>query len=476
MEAFERFLEVLGWITIVYFLIINAITILIISASFIHHRRQKRHQSSVELGQLFHSELNLPVSIIVPAYREELTIAESVKNLLNLRYPNFEVVVVSDGSPDRTLSVLRDTFDLRSVPEEVPGLIPTKAVRRVYRSPAYPQLMVIDKENGGKADANNVGINAARNPYVLAIDADSILEEDSILKMVRPFIEDSRVIAVGGMIRIVNGCDVKLGRVVGVDMPQSMLARFQMVEYLRAFLFGRMGWSAINSLLVISGAFGAFRRDVMIDCGGFRKGSLGEDMELVVSMHDLMRQRREPYRIVFTPDPVCWTEVPEDLKVLRRQRLRWQKGTIDAMIKFRRILFNPKYGAAGMLGFPYYLFVETLSAPFEILGYLIFAACILTGHLNMKFYLLFSFASVVLGIIQSIMVLLLEEIGFRTYPKISHLARLIFYAVIENFGYRQLNVWWRFWAIIDKIRGGGHEWGVMTRKGFGGAKPAPATS
>jgi len=225
----------------------------------------------------------------------------------------------------------------------------------------------------------------------------------------------------------------------------------------------------------ISGAFGAFKRDVMVDCGGFRNASLGEDMELVVTMHRLMRERKQPYRITFTPDPVCWTEAPETLQVLSRQRIRWQKGTIDALIKHRKMLFNPKYGVVGMLGFPYYAFIETLSAPFEIFGYGLFAVCLATGNLDLTFYLLFLFASVILGLIQSILVLLLEEIGFRRYPKLSHVLKLILYAIMENFGYRQLNVWWRFRALVEKMTGrGGHVWGEMTRKGFGTAKPATA--
>ena len=269
--TFAKILEAVGWFTIAYFLAINLLQIFIILVSFVTHHRQKRRRSTVVLDQLFRSDLNLPVSIIVPAYREELTIAESVKNLLNLRYPNYEVIVVSDGSPDRTLGVLRDTFDLRSVPEEIPSLIPTKPVRRIYRSPSYPNLMVVDKENGGKADANNVGINASRNPVVLVIDADCVLEEDSILKIVRPFIEDHTTVAAGGMIRLTNGCVVKNGRVVEINLPRPLLARLQLVEYLRAFLFGRMGWAPPAAAVHLRRVRRVWQ-DVMI-IGGFRDAS-----------------------------------------------------------------------------------------------------------------------------------------------------------------------------------------------------------
>src|SRR6185369_10958297 len=270
------------------------------------------------------------ISVLVPAYNEEANIAASIRSLLQLDYPDYEVVVINDGSRDRTLDVLREEFALQEFPEAFLVRLQTRPVRGLYRSLVHPQLRVIDKVNGGKADALNAGINGARFPLFCGVDADSILQQDSLRLVARPFLEDPSTVACGGTIRIANGCQMSGGALVRAGVPRSYLALCQTVEYLRAFLFGRAGWSPLNALLIISGAFGLFDKEVVVQVGGYRTDSIGEDMELVVRLHRILRKRRQKYRIALVPDPVCWTEAPEDLQTLKNQRVRWQRGLSDS--------------------------------------------------------------------------------------------------------------------------------------------------
>jgi cellulose synthase/poly-beta-1,6-N-acetylglucosamine synthase-like glycosyltransferase len=338
-------------------------------------------------------------------------------------------------------------------------------VRGLYRSLDHPDLVLIDKVNGGKADAINAGINAARYPLVCVMDADSLLEEHALARAVLPFLEDPATLAAGGIIRIANGCRVEQGRVTDVRLPRSRFATFQVVEYLRAFLSGRVAQSAFNGLLIISGAFGVFRRDVVVDCGGLRHDTIGEDMELVVRLHRVYRERRRHYRIVFLPDPVCWTEAPESARVLSRQRNRWQRGTLQVLSYHRRMIGNPRYGIVGLFSMPYYLIFEALGPIVEVAGYAVTAVAVAFGLLDVVFAELLFLSAVVYGAVMSVAAVLLEELTFRRYPRTRDLARLCAYGVLENFGYRQLTTWWRFRGVVDFVRGR-QGWGAMTRKGF----------
>ena len=339
------------WFFLGYFLALNLayMALTLLAVRFIGQDDDAR--ASLLLPRYF-SGLEPPVSLLVPAYNEEATIASSIRSMLQLEYPHFEIIVVNDGSKDRTLAVLQEEFELVPFPEAYRVAIPTRPIRAIYRSLRHASLRVIDKENGGKSDALNAGINAARSPLFCAVDADSILQRDSLHRVARPFLEDPTTIASGGTIRLANGCRVSEGFLEEVGMPGSWLARIQIVEYLRAFLFGRLGWSPLNAMLIVSGAFGLFRRNVVIEAGGYRTDTVGEDMELVVRLHRLHRLARKPYRIVFVPDPICWTEAPESLTVLRSQRSRWQRGLLESLTLNRRLLFHPRGGAPGWLAFP----------------------------------------------------------------------------------------------------------------------------
>lgn len=448
-----------------YFLALNTFYLLFCVVAYVRLRQHRRRWTARDLEAVMQSSATPAISIVAPAHNEETTLADSVRSLLLVNYPQFEVIVVSDGSTDETVAAAVREFELVRAPVSHAQPIRTQPVRGIYQSLAHPELVVIDKENGGKADAINAGVNAARYPLVCVIDADSLLEEHSLTRAVLPFIEDPDTIAAGGIVRIANGCRVERGRVTEVRLPRSRLAMFQTVEYLRAFLAGRVAQSAVNALLIISGAFGLFRRDTLVDAGGFRTDTIGEDMELVTRLHRLYRERGQRYRIVFQPEPTCWTEVPESLRTLALQRNRWQRGTLQVLGYHRRMLFNPRYGVIGMLAMPFAVVFEAAGPIIELTGYVVTALALAFGVLDWQFAELFFLAAVVYGALLSVAAVALEELSFRRYPKVTDLLRLVAYGVLENFGYRQLATWWRIVGVVDYFRGQ-QGWGAMKRKGF----------
>jgi cellulose synthase/poly-beta-1,6-N-acetylglucosamine synthase-like glycosyltransferase len=455
---------------IVYFILINIVYFVMLVSSFFAILRYLRRDLFCDFRVIIQSEFSTPVSVLAPAFNEQATIVENVNSLLKLNYSTMEVVVINDGSKDETLATLIREFGLRKTHKVYVRKIATKPVRGIYVSdrPELKNLIVVDKENGGKADALNVGINVSRYPLFCAIDADSILEDDALLKVARPFLEDETVIAVGGIVRIANGCEVERGRVKKVGLSKKLLPTFQVVEYLRAFLSGRMGWSAMNGLLIISGAFGMFRKDVVLACGGYRHDTVGEDMELVARMHRYMYEHELPYRIVFVPDPVCWTEAPETVRMLSRQRNRWHRGLLDTLLIHRAMVFNPRFGVIGLFSIPYYLFFELLGPVIEIVGYITVAFAFFLGSINLKLLGIFFIVAIIYGMLFSVGAVLLEEISFHRYPRGRDLLKLTFYAVVENFGYRQMTVVWRIKGLWDYLRGV-KSWGHMQRTGFAGA-------
>ena len=408
-----------------------------------------------------------PLTLIVPAFNEELSIVESVKSYLNLNHPRYQVVVVNDGSTDKTLELLEDFFELEPIGIELDTSLPYAEVNYTFYSKIDERLIVIDKENAGsKADAINAGIAACQTPYVCVVDADSVLEKDSLLRAMEPFMLDpDRVIAVGGTVRIVNGCKVRNGRVQDIKLPTNWWALFQTMEYLRAFLMARLGWSKIDALTLISGAFGVFRRNILIEIGGFNKDAIGEDFDLIIRLHRHMREKREPYRIDFVPDPVCWTEVPTRLRDLMSQRKRWQYGALQVFFENKDMLFNPRYGRVGTLGFGNSLVVDVISPIVEVLGYLTIPYFYWLGLISAEHVFAFISLVFILGVFISLGALILEEIELRRYERTKDLVILTLFAVLENFGYRQINNIFRVMGWWDYMRGN-HVWGQMQRTGF----------
>ncbi len=405
-----------------------------------------------------------PISLIVTSFNEESVIVPAVRALLQLEYPEFEILIVNDGSTDNSLQILTEEFDLEVFPAAFRERIKHKPVKAVYQSKRYPNLRVIDKENGGcKADASNAGVNGARYGLFMPLDADTILERNCLKLMIQPYLLNSDTIAVGGTVRILNGCKVEDGLLTEINLPNKWLALFQVLEYTRAFLSGRVGWNYFDALPLISGAFGLFKKEAVIEVGGYSHKSLGEDMDLVLRLHRHYRLNNLPYRVDFVVDPVCWTEAPEGFSVLKKQRVRWQRGLFDCLWENRKLLFHPKAGLVGWGSFPFLLFLEGISPVVEVAGHVFFIVCFCLGLVSSEGAISFLILSFGTGFLLSISAILLEEITFQTYPRMKHLLVLIFGAFIENFGYRQLMSVWRLEGIIKWILKTESSWGTMTR-------------
>jgi cellulose synthase/poly-beta-1,6-N-acetylglucosamine synthase-like glycosyltransferase len=454
---------------LLYFFAINSYYLVLTIAGFWRTLRTVRELQRPDQRRLLRSPLTPPVSLLAPAFNEQANVVDNVRSLLMLDYPLFEVILVNDGSKDGTLDTLINAFQMKPSARSFEYTVPCRPIRGVYESSDYPNLVVVDKVNGGKADALNSGLNLALYPLFCAIDADSILESDALLRLVRPFLEAPGVtIAAGGVIRVANGCDIRGGRVRQVQLVRRVLPLIQIVEYLRAFLFGRMGWSSGNSLLVISGAFGLFDKRIAVQAGGYATDTVGEDMELVVRMHRHLHDKQQQYRIGFVPDPICWTEVPESLRVLRRQRTRWQRGLIDTLWRHRGMIGRPRYGVVGLVALPGFAVFEMLSPLIELSGYILLPILLLLGYVDLAYAGALMVLSILYSILISILAVLLEDIAFRRYPRPRDLAFLVWAAVLENLGYRQLTVWWRVRAFWEFLRGD-LTWGAMERRGVGTA-------
>ncbi len=472
MTTLPLWAQALTWLFLAYFVSINLIYLLL---NLIALRSVQRDRALRTLAALpaYTAGLEPGVTICIPAHNEEATIAESVRSMLQIDYPDFEIIVVSDGSKDRTVEVLKREFGLRPFQQAYRRTLPVQPLRGIYRSPQHPQLLVIDKDNGGKADAVNAAINAARHGLLCIVDADSVLERDSLKRVVRPFIEDPLTVACGGTVRISNGCHISRGYLERVDVAPNWLARIQILEYLRGFHSGRIGWAPLNALLIISGAFGVFRRTTLVEAGGYSVDTIGEDMELTLRLHRMHRMAGRDYRIAFVPEAVCWTEAPESLAVLRSQRTRWQRGLMESLWKHRSLFFHRKSGAVGWLACPSMLLIEGLGPLIELLGYLVMTGLIVSGLIAWPAVLAFLLLAFGSGLMLSASALLLEEMAFRTYPRPRHLAVLLLAMVVENLGYRQLTVWWRSVGLFKWLTGQKQRWGTMHRLGVRGAGPRP---
>ena len=476
MSTLSTGLEAVQWAILAYFVIVNgALTLLSLSAAVdvSRHRLDAFYEGR---WRLLGSNLAPSISMLVPAYNEEVTIRESVRSFLTLRYPNLEVVVVNDGSSDATLEVLERTYDLAPVAPVFRRTIEVEPVRRVYRSRRHPSLVVVDKENGGRADALNAALDVSTGELVCAVDADTLIDPEGLLRLVRPFLSDERCVGAGGTIRAVNGCEVRAGRVVRARAPRRPLAALQTVEYLRAFEVGRVGWNRLGGNLIISGAFGLFRRDALIAAGGYHHGSLAEDMELVATLRRRGYETGAPGRILFIPDPVAWTEVPESLSNLSRQRSRWHNGLVEVLRRHRRLLFNARYGCLGLVVAPYYAIVELLAPVVEFVGIVSLALGIALGALNWPFAVLFFLIAYGWGSLLTLLAIGLDEWTYQSYGGFRDRLVLLASALFEGIGYRQLTTFWRLRGIVNSLRGR-REWGAMTRAGFGVAhEPEPPRS
>ncbi len=454
------------WATIVYFLLPNSLYGVLLLSACAQMRKHLLATRGENLSRVLGSQVSPRISILAPAYDEITTITESVRALLAISYPNLEIIVVNDGSRDDTLQVLVDEFELVPVHPIYQELIPSQPIMALYRSRSHPNLVVADRENGGsKADALNAGLNLATGDLVCAIDADTLIEPDALQRMVRPFLTGDEVLAAGGTIRLVNGSQIRRGRILSSQAPRDPLVGFQVIEYMRAFLFGRLGWNGLGGNLIISGAFGLFRRDAMLRAGGYAHDTVGEDMEIIVKLRCRMYEEGRPHRVAFIPDPVAWAEAPDTLWLLSSQRDRWHRGLADVIWRYRHVFFNRRYGAMGLFVYPYFFFVELLAPVLEAVGVIVLIVGLAVGAVNGTFAALFFAASYGYGMSLTMLTLLLAEIFYRRYQSWQNRVWLITWTILENFGYRQLTVLWRLRGLIKFLRGE-KGWGTKERRGF----------
>ncbi|WP_222983380.1 glycosyltransferase family 2 protein [Flagellimonas meishanensis] len=465
----QQIIEIISWSFLVYGILAYAGYSFSAFFSFFEIREYKRINNQRDEMALLQSTSLPPISILAPAYNEEANIVENVRSLLTVNYPSCEIVIINDGSKDGTLTKLIDSFHLIKDDSLYFDILPSQQVRQIYRSTfkSFKNLTVVDKMNGGKADALNAGINVSKHDIICCIDVDCVLESDALLKLIKPFLNnEKKVIASGGIIRIANSCVIEDGKITEVRLPEKFIVRAQTIEYFRAFLMGRMAWSRVDGLLLISGAFGMFDKETVIEAGGYNSKTVGEDMELLVRMRRLMRAKKEEYSVGFIPDPLCWTEVPPNWTILRRQRNRWTRGTMETLWTHRSMLFNPKYGVLGILSTPYWLFFEWLAPIVEFTGILFFIALLIMGQINWFFVLGFSMVTYGFAVLYSVTALFFEEYSFQQYKKTNYVYKLVLTAFLEPIFFHPFILWASLQGNIDLIRGK-KSWGTMSRTGLG---------
>jgi cellulose synthase/poly-beta-1,6-N-acetylglucosamine synthase-like glycosyltransferase len=449
MKILAPFILGFNYFVGIYYGLFNAIYSILLCLSLIVILNYIKRLRYAPIKEIALSPETPPVSILISAYNEKEVILRTLESVFSINYPFYDVIVINDGSEDGTLELLIKRFNLKKIDMVYRKILKTADVKGFYYNKDIPNLLVIDKVRGGKADALNCGINMSRSPYVCTFDADSILEPDALVRLMIPVVESPvPVVACGGVVRILNGSRIDHGTIREVKLPKKRLAIFQIVEYLRAFLFGRVGWDTMHSTLILSGTFTLFNKSALIRVGGFHTRHLAEDMDIIVKLHKYHLKNKLPYRIKFISDPICWTEVPEDLKSLGRQRRRWHMGLIQSIVEHKEMIFNPVYGRLGLFVIPYYLFFEMLGPVVEFTGYIIVPLSYLVGLLSTEYLILFLTLAIVYGIFLSTTGIFLEELTYKRYPGWAHLFTLLLYGILENLGYRQINSFWRLQATI----------------------------
>jgi cellulose synthase/poly-beta-1,6-N-acetylglucosamine synthase-like glycosyltransferase len=495
---------------LIYFLLYNTCNLCLILLSVRQVRRRLAAHFGEDLDLIDTGDLTKPVTMILPAFNEEVTIVERVNSLVHCDYPRFEVVVISDGSSDGTLDRLKQAFRLRRTEVAYRPAIGTARVLAMYEATvplpsSVLRLIVIDKENGGKADALNAGVNASSAPYFVSLDGDSILDQRALKALMRVIQEDPRVVAVGGQVAIANGCTIRNRRLVRVGLPTRALPRFQIVEYLRSFLTAITGLDQVRSILILSGVFAVFEKETVLRAGGYLTPFLNhriarqyvgeqmltvcEDMEMIVRLHRFILDKLQNRRIVFLPHPVAWTEVPETFAGLRKQRGRWYQGLREALRYHRGMLWQKKYGRTGSCALPSFWLFEYYGPVIEILGYLCLAFLLIMERVldsplvNYAYLWAFLLASLGYGVLVNVSAVLVGAWRFRygladrlsthllPFSRRREVLILLIYAVLENFGYRQLTLYWRLRGRWDAWRGK-NGWEKFARVGFRTAAPS----
>ncbi|MBI2679328.1 MAG: glycosyltransferase [Candidatus Koribacter versatilis] len=465
-SAVLHFFDYVNAIILVYFLVTNVVyTVLMVFSLYTvsMHAKSAAHGAYADLLE---SPVTPPVALIVPAHNEEDAIVQTVMSLLEIQYPEKEVIVVDDGSTDGTVDKLVQKFHLLRMDLIYRPQATCKPVFAFYFNPERPELILISKENGGKADALNAGINMARSPYFCTVDADSIIEPQALLRLMAPVVESTvNTIVSGGVVRIANGCTLRNGRIVDVNLPKTWLERCQVVEYIRTFLFGRPGWNFLNATFICSGAFCLLHRETVLEAGGFSRDTVTEDIDIIATLHRFCKKNHRQYRMVFTTDPICWTEAPHTVGMLARQRRRWQLGLMQTVMKHNDMIFSPRYGMMGLASMPFHAYVEALGCVIEAFGTILIPFTFLVGAMPFSLFLLLMFLAFGYGTLLSVGSVLLEETTLRRYPKVRDVLMLVLFAMIENVGYRQMVTLFRAQGVIQYFTGL-NKWELVVHKGF----------
>jgi len=460
-------------VILAYFVILSTLQIALMGSAAIELAAMVRRRIPGGERQVLRSDTAPSISVLAPAFNEEVMIVESVAALLAVDYPNLEVVVINDGSGDCTLDLLIEEYELHTIASFNPTGVPSKPVKAVYGSPQTPRLIVIDKVQGGKADALNAGLGHAGGSLVCAVDADTILEPDALHKLASAFADKPSILAAGGSVRPLNGCQTQRGRVISRRRPDTFLPGVQGVEYARAFLFGRLGWNRLGGNIIISGAFGLFDRDAMVRANGYTEDTVGEDMELVLRLRRSGIDHGGPNKVWFLPEPMAWTEVPESFRTLARQRNRWQRGLMDVLWHHKSMIGRPRYGAVGTLVLPYY-FLELWAPVVEVIGLVITIVGLATGIIDIATASLFFVLAYGFGLALSAV-----SIGFEDRLDTGHASAQLGgkkyrWQILDQIGYRQLTVAWRIWGMWAWLRGS-KDWGAQKRVGYKSPTVAPRT-
>jgi cellulose synthase/poly-beta-1,6-N-acetylglucosamine synthase-like glycosyltransferase len=465
-NAVLHFFDYINTVILLYFLTANVVYTMLMVISLYAVSMHSKAAAAGTYNALMLSPATPPVALIVPAYNEQDAILQTIGSLMQLNYPEKEIIVVDDGSTDATAQRVIHAFSLMRMDLLYRQAIPAKGPVNFYFNPEHPSLLLITKPNGGKSDALNVGINVARSPYFCTVDADSIIERDALLRLMEPVVTSSiNTVVTGGVVRIANGSTLKDGEVKDICLPKKWIERCQVVEYLRTFLFGRPAWNFLNATFICSGAFCLLHKESVLAVGGFSDDVVTEDIDIIARLHHYLRQKGWGYRMVFTTDPVCWTECPTSLNMLARQRRRWQLGLMQTVMKHDKMLLNPRYGWMGMLSMPFHAYVEAVGCVVEAFGTILIPFSFLIGAMPLSMFFLLMFLAIGYGTLLSIASVLLGEITVRRYPRFKEVMILVGYAFVENFGYKQLTTFYRAQGVLQFFRGK-QKWEVVEHAGL----------
>lgn len=460
-DAFKLFFEYVGIFFICYMIGYASFLFLSVTvgSSVLYQTKRRNKLKNELLGEYY-----IPITIVVPAYNEEVTIEASIRSLLALEYKLYEIVIVDDGSSDDTTRVLREAFHLKQISRPIQRKVPCQQEEAVYESYDWKvPITLIRKKNGGKADALNMGINAAKYPYFICMDADSVLQYDSLEKIVRPVLEEGNTVAVGGAVRPSNGTNIQNGRVISYQMPNQILPCMQVLEYDRSFLAARILFDKFNGSIIISGAFGLFKKNVVIDAGGYDVTTMGEDMELVVKLHVYCREHNIPYSIRYETDAICWTQAPEKLSDLCKQRRRWHIGLFQTMMRHRKLFMNPKYGLVGLISYLYFLVYELFSPYIEVFGLITVVLAFFVDLINVPFMILFFAIYVIYSAILSLTAFFARIHTIDIKLSAMDVIKAVGLCILEVSCLRLILAWVRATSLIG-YRKKKYSWGQIERK------------